>query len=368
MTEIDISTEQFLRYGLFGAGLLALAIQLYYLLFVYGRLATFKHKNSVSEALNPNLSVIICARNEEESLKQNLPLILAQNYPNFEVVLVNEYSDDDSKWYLKSLSGQHKNLKVVEIAQHVQHQQGKKFALTLGIKAAQHEHLVFTDADCRPESDTWLQNMASAFGSDKEIVLGYALSEKTKGISNWFHRFKTFYSNMNYLSYTLKKSAYRGIGKNMAYKKSLFFQNKGFAAHMHLRGGEDQLFVNQNANRNNTVICIHPDAHIWTEPTNKEQGYQQKNKWRSEAAAYYKPHHKRRLALQQISAILFYGCMIISLVVFPTYYPYILGAYVLRLVVQILVFYPIMKRLRVRELIWTLPISDILYRFRLRTQ
>src|SRR5690606_31268157 len=127
------------------------------------------------------LSVVICARNEEENLRQYLPKILAQDYPTFEVILVNDYSEDDTKWLLRDLSAQHPNLKVVEIAEHVRLKHGKKFAVTLGIKAAQYEHLVFTDADCTPQSDQWLRHMGDSFDGGEEIVLGYSPYFKKPG-------------------------------------------------------------------------------------------------------------------------------------------------------------------------------------------
>src|SRR5690606_5192496 len=128
------------------------------------------------------LSVIICARNEEENLRQNLPHILSQDYPAFEVILVNDFSEDETKWLLRDLCVQHSNLKVVEIAEHVRLKHGKKFAVTLGIKAAQYEHLVFTDADCIPQSDQWLRHMGASFNGGEEIVLGYSPYVKKPGL------------------------------------------------------------------------------------------------------------------------------------------------------------------------------------------
>src|SRR5690606_34092381 len=157
--------------------------------------------------------------------------------------------------------------------EHIAVKHGKKFALSLGIKAAQYEHLVFTDADCVPESSDWLTHMAGAFSGGKEIVLGYSPYLRRAGMLNALIRFETFHTAMSYLSYALKGKPYMGVGRNMAYTKSLFFRGKGFASHMHIASGDDDLFVNQNATPHNTTICIHPEAHVWSEPKTTFSAY-----------------------------------------------------------------------------------------------
>lgn len=344
--------------GIFG---LLLLIQLYFLLFVYRKLASYKVPSEITNAAELPLSVVICARNEEENLRQNLPKVLSQDYPAFEVILVNDFSEDESKWLLKDLSTQYPNLKVVEIAEHVRLKHGKKFAVTLGIKGARYEHIVFTDADCVPESDQWLRHMAQAFTGGEEIVLGYSPYVKGRGILNALIRFETFHTAMSYLAYALKGKAYMGVGRNMAYTKSLFFRGKGFAAHMHIPSGDDDLFVNQNATPHNTVICIHPEAHVWSAPKTTFAAYYRQKTRHAGASKAYKPAHRRMLATQLTSAFLFYVTAIALLLAFPQYWPVVLGGYLLRLLLQLLIYFPVMRKLQVKGLIWTLPLLDFCY-------
>lgn len=344
--------------GVFG---LLLFIQLYFLLFVYSRLTVYKLSPGATDTAAQPLSVVICARNEEENLRQHLPQILSQDYPEFEVVLVNDFSEDESKWLLKELSAQHANLKVVEIAEHVRLKHGKKFAVTLGIKAAKYEHLVFTDADCIPESDQWLRHMAQAFVGGEEIVLGYSPYYKKSGILNALIRFETFHTAMSYFSYALKGNPYMGVGRNMAYTKSLFFRGKGFAAHMHIPSGDDDLFVNQNATPHNTAVCIHPDAHVWSKPETTFAAYYQQKTRHAGASKAYKPAHRRMLATQLVSAFLFYVSAVVLLLAFPQYWPIVLGGYLLRLLIQLIIYFPVMRKLRVNGLIWVLPVLDLWY-------
>lgn len=340
---------------------LLLVFQLYFLLSVYSKLTRYKVPSIPDKSPLPPLSVVICARNEEENLRQNLPHILGQDYPEFEVILVNDFSEDETKWLLRDLCTQHPNLKVVEIAEHVRLKHGKKFAVTLGIKAARHEHLVFTDADCVPQSDQWLRYMGSSFAGGEEIVLGYSPYVKKGGLLNALIRFETFHTAMSYLSYALRKNAYMGVGRNLAYTKSLFFRGKGFAAHMHIASGDDDLFVNQNATPHNTVICIHPDAHMWSEPKARLSAYGRQKTRHAGASKAYKPAHRRMLATQLVTAFFFYVFGIATVVMYPHYWYVVASMYLFRLLVQLLIYYPILKKLRVKGLLWGLPLLDIVY-------
>lgn len=360
--DVHLLLAQYLPHVLLGACGLFLLIQLYYILFVYSKLA--RHRSTSDDAApHPPLSVIICARNEEENLRTFLLSVLAQDYPEFEVILVNDYSEDDSKWLLKEFMATHPNLRVIEIAEHIRLKHGKKFAVTLGVKGAQYEHLVFTDADCQPQSDQWLRKMAAAFSSDKEIVLGYSPYLKQDGLLGLLIQFETFHTAMSYLSYALKGNAYMGVGRNMAYTKSLFFKGKGFASHMHIPSGDDDLFVNQNATRTNTAICIDPDAHVWSKPKETFTAYYRQKTRHAGASKAYKSGHRRMLARQLISAVLFYLACIVCVAVLPLYWPYVLGMYLLRLVAQTLVYYPIMSKLQVKQLFWWLPLADVFFYF-----
>jgi len=340
---------------------LLLIFQLYFLLSVYSKLTLYKVPSLPEKLPFYPLSVIICARNEEENLRKNLPHILGQDYPTFEVVLVNDFSEDETKWLLKDLCTQHPHLEVVEIAEHVRLKHGKKFAATLGIKAAQYEHLVFTDADCVPQSNQWLKHMNGAFAGGEEIVLGYSPYVKKSGLLNALIRFETFHTAMSYLSYALRGNAYMGVGRNLAYTKSLFFRGKGFASHMHIASGDDDLFVNQNATPHNTVICIHPEAQVWSEPKTTFSAYARQKTRHASASKAYKPSHRRMLTTQLVSAFLFYLFVIATVVVYPQYWYIGAGMYVFRLLVQLLVYYPITKKLQVKGLLWGLPLLDIAY-------
>jgi biofilm PGA synthesis N-glycosyltransferase PgaC len=342
---------------------LFLLIQLVYLFVFYIRLAFYKSKNEPVQYDGPPVSVVVCARNEESNLEKNLPLLLEQNYPQFEVVLVNDRSEDDTKWLLRKLAAQYPQLKVVEIENHVVANQGKKFAVAMGIKAAQYDHLLFTDADCWPSSKDWIARITSSWKPNKSIILGYSPYAKEKGFLNAFIRFEAFHTALNYLSFALASNPYMGVGRNLAYLKELFFKGKGFASHIHIRSGDDDLFVNQHATSNNCTIVIHPDTHNWSEPKSTVSDYFRQKARHIGASKAYKKGHQWLLALPLITGILFYLSGILLLCIKPSWWPYIVGGYGFRLLIQWAIYAPIMKRLHVGDLIWALPFFDLFYLF-----
>ena len=241
------------------------SIQFLYVTIVFGRLALYKEEEKKPQALPP-ISIIIAARNESDNLYENLPYILTQDYPEFEVIIVNNQSVDDSTWLLKALCLQHKNLRVVEIAKNKHLLPGKKLPITLGVKGAKYENMLFTDADCRPASNHWLRIMAGSFSEKKEIVLGYAPYYKTKGIINKIIRYDTAFIGVSYLSLALVKLPYMGVGRNLAYSKKVFDTVRGFKSHYSLPSGDDDLFIQEAAVNNNYTIQLSPDSFCFSMP------------------------------------------------------------------------------------------------------
>jgi biofilm PGA synthesis N-glycosyltransferase PgaC len=353
------SLETYIRIVLFVIFLLAFVVQLYYLISNHNSLASYKPLEELPEVRIP-ISVIISARNEAKNLPEYLPSILEQDYPDFEVVVVNDCSSDNSDLILEELKKNYSRLKVVTINEHVRFKTGKKFALTLGIKAAANEHLLFTDADCMPASKNWITRMANNFTGDVQIVLGYSPYYKTNNFLNSLIRFETVKTAINYLSSALNRDAYMGIGRNLAYTKTLFFSNKGFAAHMHVLSGDDDLFVNQNATADNTAIEIHPETFVFTSAKNTLASLYRQKKRHMGVGKLYRNNHRRALSFDALSGFLFYALLIWCLVFY--FEPLLaLGLFAFRWIIQIIIYRKIFKKLGAKAQIWYLPFLDFVY-------
>ncbi len=352
--------ELYIRYFFLFLFQLCFLIQLYYLLVIQRRFSVYKIKAETAAESQP-VSVIICARNESRNLQKNLASVLAQKYGDFEVVVVNDCSSDDSEDVLRVFEKQYANLKVLKIEEHPRFKTAKKFAATLGIKAAANELLVFTDADCEPDSPFWLSRMAAHYQNPgTEIVLAYSPYLEKEGFLNKLIRYETFQTALNYLSYALSGMPYMGVGRNLSYKKSLFFKGKGFAAHMHIPSGDDDLFVNQNATASNTVIEVSAASHTWSQPEQTWSAYWNQKARHLGAGNVYKKQHRVNLFLQVGSATGFYIFFIVCL--FLKVELIIVGIiFLFRLSMQILVFYKPMELLRNKDLIWWFILLDPFY-------
>ncbi|MFB9845077.1 glycosyltransferase [Mucilaginibacter ginsenosidivorans] len=334
-------------------------VQLYYLVYYHRRLAAYEPLAELKKSNIP-ISVIISARNEEQNLADNLPAILEQDYPDFEVVVVNDCSLDESEQVLKELCAKYKHLKVAVVTENDRFKTGKKFALTMGIKAAKNEHLLFTDADCKPASPNWISRMAVNFEGPAEIVLGYSPYSGTGGFLNAFIRFETIRTAINYLSAALAGNAYMGIGRNLAYTKTLFFKNKGFASHMHVMSGDDDLFVNENATPENTAIEIHPEAFTYSKAKESVSALYRQKRRHMGVGKMYRNKHRRMLSFDALSGFFFYILVVISLIL--THDPLLaLGLLLFRIITQLILYYKIFRKLDGKNLIWYLPFFDLVY-------
>jgi cellulose synthase/poly-beta-1,6-N-acetylglucosamine synthase-like glycosyltransferase len=272
----------------------------------YLPLSLFKQTRFDGNYSNEPVSLIICAKNEDENLTEFLPKILSQDYPEFEVIVVNDCSYDNTENVIDEFAKIFPNLRKANIKEDPYYKHGKKFAMLVGIKAAKHNRLVFTDADCYPASDQWLKETAAGFTLNREIVLGYGAYEKQKGFLNRLIRFDTFIIAVQYLSAALKNRPYMGVGRNLAYTKELFFNEKGFSKHYHIDSGDDDLFVNNAATDSNTNVCIQANSVTYSKP---EKTFKQWNFQKSRhlsTAPLYSSSTKSRLAFNYFSQYFFY--------------------------------------------------------------
>jgi cellulose synthase/poly-beta-1,6-N-acetylglucosamine synthase-like glycosyltransferase len=288
--------------------LIAFLIQLGIYLLVF--LKVPKYRKSAKKSASPGISVIICARNEEPYLKAYLPHVLQQDYREFEVVVVNDSSTDDSEELLMTLAKEYPHLRYTSIPVDDTMRRGKKLALTIGLKAARYEHVLLSDADCYPVSDQWIKRMASNFSKEHRIVLGYGAYEKEKGLLNLLIRYETTFTAIQYLSYAIKGLPYMGVGRNLAYEKKLFFESKGFSGHYHILSGDDDLFVNENATGRNCTVEFSPESHTLSRPETTFRAWVKQKKRHLSAGSRYKAVSRFRLGSEWISRIILYTTLI----------------------------------------------------------
>ncbi|MEI8203518.1 MAG: glycosyltransferase [Bacteroidota bacterium] len=353
-----LSQNELLNQILFIVFSTSVGVLLLYYWLIFIRLAALKSrtKNIPVEGV----SVVICAKNEVLNLKKNLPLIFEQDFPKFEVVVVNDESDDDTHFFLLDLQKEHPNLKIVNVKNSVMFFDGKKFPLSIGIKSATYDIILLTDADCYPSTNQWIRTMQQHFTGKTEVVLGYGAYEKKKGFLNKLIRFDTFHIAMQYLSFAKSGIPYMGVGRNLAYRKSLFYRNKGFITHYKISSGDDDLFINQVANSKNTAVEICHDSHTISTPKSTYTDWYYQKKRHLSTSVHYKLIHKTLLSLYPFSIVISYIALIFLLITQYNLY-WVISLVSLRILSMMLVFYFNMRKLNEKIFPLVLPFYELLF-------
>ncbi|QHL87476.1 glycosyltransferase [Nibribacter ruber] len=336
-------------------------VQLFYEFYYFLPLALHKHQAPARLEDLPPLSILVCAHNEEENLRELLPLLLEQEYPQpWEIIIIDDRSWDDTSLLLKQYQQEYPRLRIVTAKETPSQMSPKKYGLFLGIKAAEHEHLLFTDADCRPVSNTWAQTMASGFLENKDIVLGYSPYIRIYGFLNQLVRFETFLTAMQYLSFAKRGQAYMGVGRNLAYTKSTFFRNKGFSAHIKSLGGDDDLFVQAAAKHSRVQIVIEEEAHTQSAPETRWRKWWRQKKRHMAAGKQYQKRDQFRIGLFVLANGLFYviSPILLAMQQHLLWVGLIIGVRYLGLLAS---YVPVARRLHNPVAWWLLPVLEMGY-------
>lgn len=341
----------------FYAFIIVVVIQVVFYLFLFSQFAFSKQKKPKPK--NNPVSVIICAKNEATNLKTFLPSVIEQNYSEFEIVLINDSSNDETLQVIEHFADLHENIKVVDVKSTEAFWGNKKYALTLGIKASSYDYLLFTDADCKPLSKYWIKEMIAHFNNDTSIVLGYgAYSKVKKSFLNKLIRFETVVTAINYFSFAIAGLPYMGVGRNLAYTKQDFFKANGFINHIKVRSGDDDLFVNQVATSENTAINLLKESFTESKPKTTFKAWFKQKRRHISTAKHYKSNHKILLGLLYSSNLLFW---VLSSILFIAMFKWeiVLSLFLFRLGIQYFIFGVSSKKLNEKDLLFFLPVLEI---------
>ncbi len=352
----------------------ASVVQYGFWLFVFSKLAFYKKddvaflksnfwkveaEDDYQNTVKP-ISVVICARNEAENLQRYLPIILTQDYPDFEVVVVDDASTDNTEGVLKYFQKTYTNLRVIKVEEKTM--AGKKGALAQGIAATKNDWLLLTDADCYPLSKKWVSGMASGIISKKiQIVFGYAPYERCdNSFLNKFVRFETLWTATQYLSFALIKQPYMGVGRNILYEKNLYVQANGFASHADLASGDDDLFVNQVVTQKNFSLILHTEAFMFSMPKTTWKSYFTQKTRHFSVGTRYLLIHKVLLGMVSMSHFL---VLVTSFYLLYSNISTMFAAtnVVVRMCLISFMYFRISRRLREPFAVFWFPILDIIY-------
>ncbi|NJB81869.1 glycosyltransferase [Wenyingzhuangia aestuarii] len=288
-----------------------IAIHIVYYVFAFNFFNFSKKKEQTN---TPPVSVVVCAKNEAQNLKKLLPELVKQQYPDFELVLINDRSYDETEDIYSEYAEKYSFIKLVNVQESDHFYGNKKYALTLGIKAATNDCLLFTDADCLPKSEFWIQEMASQYNGETKIVLGYGPYQTTaNSLLNKLIRYETILTALQYFSFAKLGMPYMGVGRNLLYSKEVFLKNKGFNQYVKIMSGDDDLLINQIANAENTAICFEEQSHMVSAPKTTFKELVTQKRRHISTSDYYKKHHKFILGTYALNRLLFWLILPFSL-------------------------------------------------------
>ncbi len=335
---------------------IALCIQLFILVFRFLKAAS--HPDNSQNTIQP-VSVVIAARNEEKNLLENVPKIMAQRHPKFEVIIVNDSSWDDTAEVLKALSLSYPALHVIHIDEEKQNMNGKKFAITLGIKAAKNDIILLTDADCEPASNDWITEMTGHLSDSKQLAIGFSPYARREGWLNRMIRFDTMMIGCQYIGFARSGSPYMGVGRNLAYHKDLFFKIGGFKSHYSLASGDDDLFVNQVANSKNTLAISAPDSQTISIPKETWSAWFTQKRRHFSTSGMYKTAHKWMLMVWPLAFAAMLTAAPVALY-FNTYPLFIIGGLAVRYITQIAILHHVSGKLALsKDIAWLSPVLEV---------
>jgi len=352
--------------------LLVFLIQVFFYIRYYsGIIRRFKRdqkEKKIIETEQKPVSIIICARDQAVNLKKNLSTLFEQEYSEFQVVVVNDASSDDTENILIHFEKDHPNFYHTFVPQGIQSVSAKKIAMTIGIKAAKYDQLIFTEAYCIPKSNQWLSSMARHFDEHCGIVLGFSTYIGMKGLLKQLVSYDTLFMALQFMGFSEAGKPYMGIGRNLAYRKQLFFDNRGFASHLYLKSGDDDLFIGEIANSTNTQIEISPESKVLTKVHNVWHHWKDQKVNQLTNTYYYKSGTKFRIRLEEISRVLFYGLFLALLiigVVKVNFVPVVFAAvaFIIRYGIQLFVINKSARMLKETRYYFLVPFFDLLLLF-----
>lgn len=329
-----------------------LSVHLFYYLFLFIRLVRFENNSGVLRN-SSKLSIVVCFKNEEETVDNLLPILLSQEADD--IVLVDDFSTDNTYEKLTIYKSER-----VQLIRTSSDRPGKKQAANDGIRAAKNNRILFTDADCVPNSSDWAQKMNAI---SKPIVLGYSPNKKTTGLVNLFARFETYMTGVQYLSYALSGIPYMGVGRNMLIDKSLRESKIQKIKGQHLASGDDDLTINAIASKYNTGVCIDPESLVYTDSPSTVRSFIIQKTRHISTSVHYKLIHQLLLGAFSASQILFYLIIFLGGILGTIPFKICLIAYIIKQVVQIAVHRQLIKKMNESIGIHQLLLLDLLLFF-----
>lgn len=310
----------------------------------------------------PPVSVILIVHNDAMWLRENLPYLLEQDYPNYELVVVDFVSQDDTSDVLKICSNHYALLKTVQFRQDVNSYRGKKYPLSIGIKSAQNDIILLSEPECVPKDFNWVRRMVEGYANpETKIVLGYCGIRQKKSLFNALQVYDNLVYYLRFIAAALSGHPYTGNSCNLSYRRSFFFDHGAFYKHLSIAQGADDIFVNQNATHDNTAVILAPDSFTLTDAQPTLAKWMHKRRERTATRRFYSIRQKLQLIIYPLTVCLFYTSIVMLFINHLMPWQILAGVVALDWIWQIYMMHFATKHFGVKVLHWFAPLFEIYF-------
>ena len=229
-------------------------------LFLFTGRVLFRKKVDNNEAEKKPLSLILTIRNEEENLKNNLPKILSLENIDFEMVVVDDFSQDNSYLILGLLKDRYKRLTISALNQETKF--STKLALNIAIKATNNKWILTVPVSLAEVAAEWLDYISQATNNEKNVVIGYSTVARSKGFYNRLTRIENYFSYLKSTGYILNGIPFVYSVENVAFQKEKYFEIGGFGQKVTEHYANLELVINSFIRKKTTAVLFNKESSI----------------------------------------------------------------------------------------------------------
>ncbi|MBD5241430.1 MAG: glycosyltransferase [Barnesiella sp.] len=222
------------------------------------------------------ISIIVISGFHTDCLRACVENIYSQNTQQpVEIIIVNTNGEEHTEYAIKMLQADYPEIKHTFVPIQSRHLSKRKLAITLGIKAASYPIVLFTTANIIPKTEGWLESVMSRFKNGADIVIGTTVlrNVKTGETVGKIRAFDSVKALLRRIPAALKGSPVGADSANLAYRKKLFFNNKGFSDTLNLNYGDDDIFISEIAKNHRVAVDISKDSVLTLHEENPKQVY-----------------------------------------------------------------------------------------------
>jgi len=301
------------------------------------------------------LSLIYTVRNEETRLKNNMAPVLSINGVDFEVIVVDDFSQDNSFQVLGMLRGRSDRLKVSTLQQETRF--STKMAQNLALKAASFEWILTVPISYENASIEWISGISNALDFNKTVVLSYCSAQNSGGFINRIYRIENYLSFTKSVGYILNNFPFVYSEENVAFQKKKYFEIGGHGLKISEQYANLELLINFFIRKKTTSILFESVTAIKKTEDLIWNDYLDILKKSLRIEKHLSGSKKAMLAFDEITKLLFPPVTVVVIILLFDLWPLFSALLLIMFIARLVIIKIMQNRLNERKIF----ISSLLY-------